>query len=210
MPARYNPTFSSRRRNESFVARCLARPRIGHVGSPDGQGRARHRCRPRHRPRLRAQARVGGLRHRRQLLQQPRGSRRPLQRAARPRAGARSRCRRASAIPDSVDEMFEALAQAVRPARHRREQRGVRRAEAGDGDEAQALALVPGDQRLRAEPARAARAAADERRRAHRRDVEPGRAARDAELRLRRRVEGGAGSRWCARSRRSSARAASA
>ena len=60
-------------------------------------------------------------------------------------------------LPDSVDEMFAELRKHFEPPRHRRQQRRQRRAQAGDGHDAEALALVHGNQRLRAEPAGAAR-----------------------------------------------------
>ena len=90
--------------------------------------RARHRRRARHRPRDRAEARRRRLRRGGELLQQPRRGRGPVRRDPRARAGARSRSRRASAMPDSVDELFVELQQALRPSRHRREQRRERRA----------------------------------------------------------------------------------
>ena len=185
-------------------------PRGNDVRTSRRKNRARHRRRARHRPRDRAQARRRRLRRRRQLLQQPRRGRGAVRGDSRARAARGRDARRASAMPDSVDEMFVELRQALRPARHRREQRGDRRAEAGDGDDAQALALVHGDQRARTQPARAARAAADAARaggssrcRASARSARCRATASSARRRRRSR-------RWCARSRRSSGRAASA
>ena len=66
-------------------------------------------------------------------------------------------------------------------------------------DDAQALALVHGNQCAGAEPAHAARAAADEGRRAHRRALQPRFGARDAGLRLHRRVKAARGPRARAR-----------
>ena len=152
-------------------------------------------ARARHRPRERAQARVGGLRRRRQLLQQPRRSRGALRRVARRSAGAPSRSRAASAMPDSVEEMFAAFAQALRP----RSTSSCRNAASGVLKPAMEMKLKHWRWCLETN-AFALNLLAQhavplmQRRRAHRRDVEPRRAARDAELRLRRRVEGGAGS----------------
>ena len=81
-------------------------------------------------------------------------------------AGGRWRCKASVGLPDSVDEMFGELAQALRPPRYRRQQRRQRRAQAGDGHDAEALALVHGDQCVRVEPAGAARRTVDGCRRA--------------------------------------------
>ncbi len=114
-------------------------------------------------------------------------------------------------VPDSVDEMFAALAQAIRPASTSSSatpRRGVLKPVIDMGlkhwrwcMETNALAV---------EPARAARAADDEGRRPHHRDVEPRRVSArcpttGSSARRRPRSR-----RWCARSRRSSGRAASA
>ncbi len=66
--------------------------------------------------------------------------------------------------PESVAELFVRILARLRPARYRRQQRGQRSVEAGPGNDAQALAMVPGDQRPGAEPARPGRGAADARR----------------------------------------------
>ena len=96
-------------------------------------------------------------------------------------------------IPDSVDEIYRRIRQAFRPARHPGQQCGIGGPEADGRNDAEALALVHGNQRARAQSPHPARPAADARRRAHHRHVEPGRAARDARLRLHRRVQGRAG-----------------
>ena len=57
-------------------------------------------------------------------------------------------------IPDSVDEIFAEFGKHFDRARHPGQQRRVRRAEADGRDDAEALALVHGDQRARAQPAR--------------------------------------------------------
>ena len=157
------------------------------------KSRARQRRRPRHRPRHRAEARRGGLRRRGQLLQQRRGGRNPLRRDPRARAGARSRSRAAWASPIRVDEIVRRIRQAFRPPRHPGQQRGVGRAEA-DVEmtlkhwrwcmETNALALNLLTQRGLPLMPSGARIIAH---------VEPRRAARDARLRLHRRVEGRAG-----------------
>ena len=150
------------------------------------------RRRARHRPRRRAEARPRGLRRRGQLLQQRRRGRNPLRRDPRARA-PRGRHPGQRRHPGFGRRDLRRVRQAFRPARHPGQQRRVGRAEADGRDDAEALALVHGNQRARAQSAHPARPAADARRRAHHRHVEPGRAAGDARLRLHRRVEGRAG-----------------
>ena len=163
-----------------------------HVSSVGRKSGARHRRGARHRARDRAQARA------------PTAATSPSTTTTapmRPKRCARRSARWAAApcaiqgsvgIPDSVDEMFAEFGKHFERLDIVGQQRRQRRAQAHGRHDAQALALVPGDQRARVQPARAARAAADARRRAHHRDVEPRRAARDAGLRLHRRVQGGA------------------
>ena len=182
-----------------------------HGGAACRKGRARDGRRARHRPRHRAEARA------------PRAATSPSTTTTAPTkrealcAEIRALGRRAVRDPGERRHPRQRrrdvrrVRQALRSRRHPRQQRGQRRAEADGRDDAQALALVHGDQRACAQPPRAACAAADARTAAAIIAMSSlGAHAGDAGLRLHRRVEGGAGGAGARRSRRSSGRAASA
>ena len=156
-------------------------PKGFHYGAcVGGKSGARHRRGARDRPRDRAQARHRRLRRRRQLLQQ-RGRGRSAVRAN-PRTGprARARSRAASASRTASTRCSRSSASISSASTSWCQQRGERRAQADRRHDVEALALVPRNECAGAEPADATRAAADARRRPRHRDVEPGRAARDA------------------------------